>query len=636
MKTATKKKAAKARKTRKPSAETAPSTSAGAAQTLPQFLATAGQLTTAQRELIVDQALVLIQDLYVHLPLKRAMHAIDPVQRLRLLRKRLGALSERRFHDELIGIFTELRDLHTNYVLPDPFNSRTAFLPFLLEEFFENGARGYVVSKVFAGFSHPTFKEGARVLSWSGIPVERAVELNADRNAGSNQDARHARGLEAMTIRPMAMSLPPDEEWAIIGYRSGAQDLEIKLEWRVFLPDPPPNAVNPASLEGGGASLGIDLLTERVRWAKKSLFAPKAVRLERAIVDAAEPSDVVNMADTSTMPDVLAFRTVTTPQGTFGYLRIWTFSVNDADAFIGEVTRILGLLPQNGLIIDVRGNGGGLILAGERLLQLLTPNRIVPERLHFVNTELTLRLVRGLPFLADWLPSMEQALETGSDFSQGFPVEPEKNSNLTGQKYHGPVVLITDALCYSTTDIFSAGFQDHDIGPILGVSGNTGAGGANVWDHDLLLQFLPSATSPIQPLPNNAGMRVAIRRTTRVGRMSGVPLEDLGVIPDVRHQMTLADLFEDNKDLIGRAAQLLSQRPAFLLSANLVQGPPRKLDVTTKGLNRLDVFINGRPHVSVDLVDGSRSTDLPAQLPANPQFRLEGYSGGTMVAARRL
>ena len=37
-----------------------------------------------------------------------------------------------------------------------------------------------------------------------------------------------------------------------------------------------------------------------------------------------------------------------------------------------------------------------------------------------------------------------------------------------GQTYHGPVVLITDALCYSTTDIFAAGFQDHDLGFVLG------------------------------------------------------------------------------------------------------------------------------------------------------------------------
>jgi len=34
--------------------------------------------------------------------------------------------------------------------------------------------------------------------------------------------------------------------------------------------------------------------------------------------------------------------------------------------------------------------------------------------------------------------------------------------------------------CYSTTDMFAAGFKDHGIGKILGVDNDTGAGGANV------------------------------------------------------------------------------------------------------------------------------------------------------------
>jgi Peptidase family S41 len=65
-----------------------------------------------------------------------------------------------------------------------------------------------------------------------------------------------------------------------------------------------------------------------------------------------------------------------------------------------------------------------------------------------------------------------------------------------GQRYYGPVVLITNARCYSATDTFTAGFADHRIGTILGVGPNTGAGGANVWTHGLLkalLDFRPES-----------------------------------------------------------------------------------------------------------------------------------------------
>src|SRR6266576_2488082 len=64
------------------------------ADTIPlsKFLKTIDQkykLSKRDRLRIVQQALLLLEMNYVHLPLKRAMHAIDPIQRLRLLKFRL-------------------------------------------------------------------------------------------------------------------------------------------------------------------------------------------------------------------------------------------------------------------------------------------------------------------------------------------------------------------------------------------------------------------------------------------------------------------------------------------------------------------------------------------------------------------
>ena len=590
-----------------------------AVSTLPAFLALTGELDDADRALLVDQARVLLEDLYVHLPLKRAMHAVDPIQRLKLLRHRRGRLSERGFHDELIRIFTGLRDLHTNYVLPRPYATRTAFLPFLIEEYFEGGSRRYLVSKTFAGFQHADFKPGVDVRYWNGVPIERAVALNADRQAGSNEDARVARGLEAMTIRPMAMSAPPDEEWVIVGYTDGQEERSLQIEWRVFEPDPAPEGVDPDSVEHPAArSLGIDARTEAVRRAKKTLFAPRAMATEndllaaRAEAGAAEAPTLagLNLAEESTMPDVFSFGTVETSSGTFGHVRIWTFNVDDADAFVQEFVRIASLLPPAGLILDVRGNGGGLITAGERLLQVLTPRPIEPERLQFINTPLTLRLAESQEFLADWRDSIAQAVETGATYSAGFPIDPVEEYNRLGQRYHGPVVLVTDALCYSTTDIFAAGFQDHAIGPIVGTSGNTGAGGANVWTHSLLRQLLPGTRSPFAELPSGASFRVSIRRTTRVGERSGVPVEDLGIVPDEVHRMTRNDLLDGNIDLHERAGAILAARPAYTLAA--APQPGGDVTATTSGLSRLDIYLDGRPVQTLDVTDGETTVELTA------------------------
>jgi hypothetical protein len=620
-------------------------TNLGAVQSLPDFLATTGTLSQAERERIVIQALVLIDDLYVHLPLKEAMHAINPVQRLRLLRRRLPFLSERQFHNEMIDIFVHLRDLHTNYILPAPYNQHTAFLPFLLEEYYEGQTPHYTVSRLIAGFTHPTFQPGVEVTAWNGIPIDRAVQINAEREAGSNEDARHVRGLDNMTVRPMMMSLPPDEEWVIVGYSDGTTEREIRLDWKVFAPDPAPSGAVTSDAKDPLARVGgIDLLTEARNRARKLLFAPEAMEQERKLARLSgrkKPRpDMLGSeaAAASILPDVFSgFGSVNTASGAFGYIRIRSFNANP-DVFMPELIRILGLVPPNGLIIDVRGNGGGVILCGERMLQLLTPKRIQAEPLHFINTPLTERLVASQSWLEPWEQSVRDSVATGAVFSQGLPIEPEENSNLLGQHYVGPVVVITDARCYSTTDIFAAGFQDHGIGPILGVDGNTGAGGANVWTHDLLRQLLPGADSPIKALPNGADMRVAIRRTTRVGSRMGQPVEDLGVIPDQRHLLTRNDLLNGNIDLINRAGALLAAAPRRALAATATRRPGNKAElvITTQELDRVDVYAaNGRPLAAVDIGQAQETVtvDLPA---ATNRLDLRGFEAGTLVAARRI
>ena len=47
-------------------------------------------LSRQERLRIVEQALVLMEMNYVHLPMKRAIHAIDPIQQLKLLRFELA------------------------------------------------------------------------------------------------------------------------------------------------------------------------------------------------------------------------------------------------------------------------------------------------------------------------------------------------------------------------------------------------------------------------------------------------------------------------------------------------------------------------------------------------------------------
>lgn len=565
------------------------------------------------RELIIGQALELFEQVYVHLPLKKAMHVAGPIQRIRLLKlhalelgkNRMPTISEKIFRKRMLFIFNELRDLHTQFLLPSPYKDKIAFLPFLIEEFYDKPKkrgkkiirkRKYMVSKVFKGFEKTIegpFKEGVIITHWNGIPIETAIALNGERNAGGNKYARHARGLEQMTIRPLIRSLPPNENWVDITFenrdeKSGDETSgHAKFIWYVAGDTPQQNGAIESTEDDIQAALGIDISTEMVHRTKKALFFEENAGPEplhtKTIEEEKRAENLYTFKIKQTTAENLGLEPWEEKSNlTFGYFRIYSFNVDDPEYFVNEFNmKILPALKTvDGLIIDVRGNGGGLITAGENLLQAfyskddeknsLKNKPIVPERFQFINSPLMLNLCgndrNGGLGLKRWADSIERSIETGAVYSQGFPLL----NNCEGftvnhnQRYEGPVILLTDALCYSTTDIFAAGFKDNNIGKILGVHKKTGAGGANVWGLRLLHQLIHGEQLTL-PHPDFIGcdwnFRVAVRRALRVGDKVGMPLEDLGVEPDHIHYMTENDITSQNKDLIDEAAWILLGKP---------------------------------------------------------------------------
>ncbi len=611
-----------------------------------------GGLSNSQRLRLIEQAEILLGDLYAHLPLKRAMHAISPLQSLKLLKQRFKDLSITVFQAELLEIFKSLRDLHTNYSLPAPFGNQIAFLGILVERYFEGDDSKWMVSKIAEHLvTDETLIPGVEITHWNGMPIEVAVWRNADKEAGSNEAAKLARGLETLTLRFMRSSLPPDEDWVTITYIRNGNGHETRLSWQVFdsVTDLTAGSADPSGLIQDLVTplryqIGLDERGERFRQARKMIFNRDAVRESRrvarykgAVPRATKALTEGNILPTS-RPDEITARIVSTSSGDFGYLRLWTFHMadNDIDAFINEVIRLLvDEMPSDGLIIDVRGNGGGFIIAAEFLLQLLTPNHIKPEPTQFMATSGTLSLANADLSLAKWRGSLQQAVSTGALYSAGIPLSPEELINRIGQLYFGPVVLITDAYCYSACDMFAAGFQDHDIGTILGVDDRTGAGGANVLTHSALRADWTSG--PLQALPAGAGMRVSLRRTLRVGERAGEPIEDLGIVRDEEYNMTRDDLLQANTDLLDRAGEILAGGTPREFDVTLsTQGQVMTVEISSLNISSVDVFSDGRPvRQSTSISDGNNSFDV-----INPgsgaDVLIEGFAGGSLVSSRKI
>lgn len=653
---------------------------------LAMFLSLHEPLPLSACQKIVTEAIKLIEGAYAHLPVKRAMYAIDPARRLRLLRMRLDRMvavdlkqrcsvaDDLWFHKEMSATLASARDMHTVYMLPAPFANAVAFVPVQIEWFWADGVRRFAVTNVVDGLKGDDLADdldpGAEVTHWNGVPIPRAVELAGEQSGGGNQDARLARGVARLTMRPLAKSLPPDEEWATIRYqpRNGGPYREQTLTWRVLtLPEgepPPPDGAELREANGEGLDHEIDIIRE----VRRAVYAPAAPKEGLRRRKRAEPPAKPLLEEVEDLPELppyfeaRKFRLPASESG-FGYIRIRSFKVANHARFLRDFIRLLQRLPETGLIIDVRDNPGGYIKAGERLLQTLTPRTIEPEPLYFINSPLNLQICETVPELMDWAPSIRRAEETSSQFSAGFPLTPPEQCNNKGQKYHGPVVLITNALSYSTTDIFAAGFQDHEIGVVLGIDGSTGAGGANVMTHSGLSKRAalareaaqrwgnPPPNWPLQELPGGVDLRLAIRRTMRVGRHAGMELEDIGVVADALYPISKADLLNQNQGLIRAAAEILAKKPWYRLRPRKIarhddgsifvsDDGTISLSIATRGINRLDIRVDGWSVGSWPVADGTNPLTVPLPLLQPGLMHLEGYrlENGVrkLVAARKL
>ena len=132
-------------------------------------------------------------------------------------------------------------------------------------------------------------------------------------------------------------------------------------------------------------------------------------------------------------------------------------------------------------------------------------------------------------------------------------------------------------------------------------------------------------------------MRVSIRRTLRVGREGGTPVEDLGVTPDVRHRMTRDDVLEGNVDLLKRAGELLAALPVRRLAVTVSPAGSDDLDIEVEADNvdRVDVYVDDRPRASLDPAAGSASVTVTG-VPGATSVKVKGFAGGELVATRRV
>ena len=484
-------------------------------------------LTVDEMKQIVDRATLLLSSFYVHLTTKRALYASDPLQALRNLKSALGAkptVTEEQFHDRMTAIFVGLRDCHTNYYLPAPYRRTIAFLPLLIESAMDpvTRSRRYVVTKVAGEHAADEVLRPARdaghlveVTHVNGVPIEQVVARLGAESSGATPDARRARGVDRLTFRWLGLGTGPREDWVDLRLTIDGQAHERRFEWLAAR-----QQVMPADRSDPG--VGEDLEGQWIRRVKKGLYF--------------QPDD-----DSPWVPiggDAAAYRTYPAEGNDpeYGYLRIFTFEVLPARVpeFVQDVANILRRAPEGGVVIDVRGNPGGNVHAAEGLLPLFAANPIARQSLQFLNTPEAIGLAGAvLGNMAVGAPARlaEAAAAPFVFFPDELMARPQTP---TRQVYQGPVVVIVDANCYSASEMFAAGMQDHRLASIIGTHAQTGGAGAIVSSDEAIARICRNhpVHKLLGPLPRGASFEVAVLRTTRAGEHAGVAVEDMGVVTD--------------------------------------------------------------------------------------------------------
>ncbi len=587
--------------------------------------------STLDMRTAIRQAELLLSRFYVHLAGKRTLYSSDPLMALRILDNEVtdGSLNDdREFHDRMSAIFANLHDRHTFYHLPRPYRSTIAFLPFLVEAV--RGGREYVVTKIAgtafegtefrASLEHPVV-----VTHWNGVPMATAVARSGERSSGANRAARMARGLDRLTQAWLGATTGPDENSVSVTYTVGEQVFTRRFDWLAVRQPQEERAVYACESTNSMAFAG-DPEGEWLRDVKEKLFHDPA------------PDPAVECLEDG----IALYRRYSSKAGKeYGYLRIYTFVVDPErrEPFLSRIRAILRNAPPTGLIIDIRGNPGGDAIVAEDFLELFSLRRVAREGLQFANTTEALKLAalhykrQGGTGSRDMNDFQAQARATGAPFASSPAFAPARAAwaPTAADVYHGPVVVIIDANCFSSSELFAAGMQDHDLADIIGTDRQTGGGGGNVWAHeDLCELWRDDPESPLEALAEGASFAIAIRRTTRVGTRAGLALEDMGVLAKKTVELTRTDVLGHNEDLLEAAAARVDERARM--------APPTAVGATydddggvftlsSSGIDRIDVYINGEALVSVAEPNGKK-VRLHAPLVPPKTARFLGYRAG--------
>lgn len=265
---------------------------------------------------------------------------------------------------------------------------------------------------------------------------------------------------------------------------------------------------------------------------------------------------------------------VRTKVGRVGHVRIKSFDSFDIRGTVAELRRVLRQMPRRGLVVDIRGNGGGREEMVKAVVEMVHGVSIRRQILSVRSTGLVSELVgkaqgKGVGragarararagFFRWFAEAVGSAERVGEEFSGPVEAPYESAYGEMRRAYFGAVVTVVDGRTYSAGDIYAKLMVDEGLSVVVGADANVGAGGAAGVLYSELVQVAPRVFGGLGGEDGRGvDFGMAFARMFRGGRKSGVLVERFGVKPDVRYYYTKRDTLDEDCDMLEFLGRLL-------------------------------------------------------------------------------
>lgn len=538
-------------------------------------LTNAQPLTMAMKREILKAASTMLKFVNPNLFFQRTFLKVNLPQQIKAVRDSLQTKYKTpfEFHVKMIEIFRSARDGLNLYEPPAVLRSATALPGFQVgRAYVNNQTEKFIVTNrfPFVEILDDSFVPGVTLLTMNGKPFRQVLlDLSADSYVnGEERSLTWALDFFASrSIMNVGPTVEPSANFTYIDLNGVTKEVNVNY---VHLFEVPTNTTSRTaatekimkrkgfSLDGG---LSPNLKTMDMEDASEEAFLLSTGVKQLGGAELQFQSILVN----ENFRNFFSVRNYTLGNLTFSRFRFTNIPLTSEviNPWATEMTRLLSLVDQERLIIDMRFARSGIPFAVLRGWELLSNQSLIapryPEQVRATALMEDILVARRLP---SGVESVRTHRELG--YRMSGPVYGVFSDGPAGQRtiprakqiYFGRKIILTSAITSAAGELFTSLFKDVSNDYVVGFSDTTyGSGGSTIF-YSTLSDTFPDR---FNTLPYGIDMVCPIIMFFRAGELDGSNVQYYGVQSDEIYRDTERDLFTGKSDMYAYLGQKLAQ-----------------------------------------------------------------------------